>query len=66
MAVPAPVITSSFQLLGEKIILPFESDISSVLKFHGLKYLHGHGKPGCSESKEGQGNVIQLQNIHDE
>jgi len=39
MAVPAPVITSAFQLLGQKIILPFGSDISSLLKFHLLKYL---------------------------
>ena len=39
MAVPAPVITSAFQLVGQKIILPFWSDISSLLKFHWLKYL---------------------------
>ena len=39
MAVLAPVITSAFQLVGQKIILPFGSDISPLLKFHGLKYL---------------------------
>ena len=39
MAAPAPVITSAFQLVGQKIILSFGSDISSLLKFHWLKYL---------------------------
>ena len=39
MAVQAPVITSSFQLVRQKIILPFGSDISPLLKFHRLKYL---------------------------
>ena len=39
MAVPAPVITCVFQLVGHKIILSFGSDISSLLKFHWLKYL---------------------------
>ena len=39
MAVPAPVITSAFQLVGQKIIFPFGSDISPLLKFHRLKYL---------------------------
>ena len=39
MAAPAPVITSAFQLVGQKIILPFGSDISSLLKVHWPKYL---------------------------
>ena len=39
MAAPGAVITSAFQLVGQKIILPFRSDISLLLKFHGLKYL---------------------------
>ena len=39
MAAPAPVITSAFQLVGQKIILPFGSDISPLLKFHWPKYL---------------------------
>ena len=39
MAAPAPVITSAFQLMGQKIILPFGSDISPLLKFHRLKTL---------------------------
>ena len=39
MAAPAPVITSAFQVVGQKIILPFGSDISPLLKFHRLKYL---------------------------
>ena len=39
MAAPAPVITSAFQLVGQKIILTFESDMSPLLKFHWLKYL---------------------------
>ena len=39
MAAPAPVITSAFQLVGQKIILPFGSDISPLLKFHWQKYL---------------------------
>ena len=39
MAAPAPVITSAFQLVGQKIILPFGSDVSPLLKFHWPKYL---------------------------
>ena len=39
MAAPAPVITCAFQLVGQKIILPFGSDISPLLKFHWQKYL---------------------------
>ena len=39
MAAPAPVITSAFQLVGQKIILPFGSDISPLLKFPWPKYL---------------------------
>ena len=35
----APVITCAFQLVGQKIILPFGSDISPLLKFHSPKYL---------------------------
>ena len=60
MAVLAPVITSAFQLVGQKIILPFGSDIPSLLKFHEIKYLHGHGISGGSGSTEGKGNVIIL------
>ena len=39
MATPAPVIISASQLVGQKIILPFGSDISPLLKFHWPKYL---------------------------
>ena len=39
LAAPAPVIISAFQLVEQKIILPFGSDISPLLKFHGVKYL---------------------------
>ena len=39
MASPAPVITSAFQVVGQKIILPFGSNISPLLKFHWQKYL---------------------------
>ena len=39
MAAPAPVITSAFQLVGQKIMLPFGIDISPLLKFHWPKYL---------------------------
>ena len=39
MAAPAPVITSAFQLAGQKIMLPFGIDISPLLKFHWPKYL---------------------------
>ena len=39
MAAPAPVITCAFQLVGQKIILPFGSEISPLLKFHWPKYL---------------------------
>ena len=37
-----------------------------VLLGTGQRIFHGHGKPGGSGSTEGQGNVILLQNIHDE
>ena len=39
MTAPAPVITCAFQLVGQKLILPFGSDISPLLKFHFPKYL---------------------------
>ena len=39
MAAPALVITSAFQLVGQKIILLFGSDILPLLKFHWPKYL---------------------------
>ena len=39
MASPAPVIISAFQQVGQKIILPFGSDIWHLLKFLWLKYL---------------------------
>ena len=39
MAAPAPVITPAFQLVGQKIMLPFGIDISPLLKFHWPKYL---------------------------
>ena len=64
MAAPAPVITSAFQLVGQKIILPFGSDISPLLKFHGLKYLPCSWQTWGGGHTEGQGNVILLQNIH--
>ena len=65
MAAPAPVITSAFQLVGQKIILPFGSDISPLLKFHWPKYLPWSWKLGVGGHTEWQGNVILLQNIHD-
>ena len=39
MAAPAPVITCAFQLVGQKLILPFGSDLSPLVKFHGPKYI---------------------------
>ena len=39
MAAPAPVITCAFQLVGQKIILPFGTNISPLLKFHWPKNL---------------------------
>ena len=39
MAAPALVITSAFQLVGQKIILLFGSDILPLLKFYWPKYL---------------------------
>ena len=62
----APLITCAFQLVGQKIILPFGSDISPVLKFHWLKNLPRSCKPGGGGHTEGQGKVILLKNIHDE
>ena len=38
IAVPAPVITCAFQLVGQKIILAFGSDISPLLKIQWLNY----------------------------
>ena len=38
-AAPAPVVTSAFHVVGQKIIVPFESEVSPLLKFHELKYL---------------------------
>ena len=38
MAAPAPVITCAFQLVGQKIILAFGSDISPLLKIQWLNY----------------------------
>ena len=32
----------------------------------GRSIFHGHGKPGGGGHTEGQGNVIKVQNIHDE
>ena len=66
MAAPAPVIISSFQLIRQKIILPFGSDISPLLKFHWPKYLPWSWQLGVGGHTEWQGNVILLQNIHDE
>ena len=39
MDAPAPVIISPFQLVWQKIILLFGSEISPLLKFHWPKYL---------------------------
>ena len=39
MATPAPVITPASQHMGQKIILPFGSDLSPLLKFHWPNYL---------------------------
>ena len=66
MAAPAPVITCAFQLVGQKKILPFGSDISSLLKFQWLKDLSWSWQTWGGGHTEGQGNVILLQNIHDE
>ena len=66
MAAPAPVIISAFQLVGQKIILPFGSDISHLLKFLWLKYLPWSWQTWDGGHTEWQGNVILLKNIHDE
>ena len=39
LAAPVPVVIFAFQLVGQKIILPFGSNISPLLKVHGVKYL---------------------------
>ena len=62
MAALAPVIISAFQLVGQKIILPFGSEISPLLKFHWPKYLPcswktwgfwAHGRAGeCDPTEE--------------
>ena len=39
MAAPSSVITSAFQVLEQKIILQYGSDVSPLLKFHWPKYL---------------------------
>ena len=62
MVVPGAVITSAFQLVGQKVILQFGSDISSLLKFHWPKYLPcswktwgfwAHGRAGeCDPTSE--------------
>ena len=66
MAAPAPVITSAFQLVGQKIILFLEVTYHLYSNSTGQSIFHGHGKPGGDGHTEGQGNVILLQNIHDE
>ena len=66
MAAPAPVIISAFHLVGQKIILPFGSDISPYSNSTGRSIFHDHGKAEVGGHTEGQGNVILLQNIHDE
>ena len=66
MAAQSSVIISAFQLVGQKIILPFGSEISPLLKFHWPKYLPWSWQLGVGGHTEWQGNVILLQNIHDE
>ena len=39
MSASAPVVTSASQLMGQKIMLPFGSDLSTLLKFQWPKYL---------------------------
>ena len=39
MAAPSSVITSAFQVLEQKIILQYGSDVSPLLKFHWPNYL---------------------------
>ena len=74
MATPAPVIISAFQLMRQKIILPFGSDISTLLKFHGLTYLPwswqtwgwlAHRRAGeCDPIEEYSRRVIRATNLH--
>ena len=74
MAAPAPVITCAFQLVGQKIILPFGSDISSLLKFHWPKYLPwswqtwrwwAHGRAGeCDPTEEHSWWVTRATTLH--
>ena len=66
MATPAPVIIFAPQLVGQKIIFPFGSDLSILLKVHWRKYLPWSWQTWGVGFTEGQGNVILLQNIHDE
>lgn len=66
MATPVPVITSASQLVGQKIILIFGSDLSTLLNFHWLKYLPWSWQTWGWWVQQQQGNVILLQNIHDE
>ena len=74
MATPAPVIISASQLVGQKIILPFGSDISPLLKFHWPKYLPwswqtwgwwAHRRAGeCDPIEEYSRRVIRATNLH--
>ena len=64
MATRIPVVTSAFQLVGQKLIFPFGSDLSTLLKFDWPKYLPWSQQTSGWWTHEGQGNMILLQNIH--
>ena len=74
MAAQAPVITCAFQLVGQKLILPFGSDISPLLKFHWPKDLPwswqnwgwwAHRRAGeCDPTEEHSWWVIRATNLH--
>ena len=74
MASPAPVIISAFQQVGQKIILPFGSDISPLLNFHWPKYLPwswqtwgwwAHRRAGeCEPTSEHSWRVTRATTLH--
>ena len=74
MATPSTVITSAFQLVEQKKILQFGSDISPLLKFHCSKYLPcswktwgfwAHRRAGeCDPTSEQSWGVTSATTLH--
>ena len=74
MAAPGAVITSAFQVVGQKIVLQYGSDISPLLKFHWPKYLPfswktwglwAHRRAGeCDPTSEQSWGVTKATTLH--